>query len=145
MTLLLAVLGTVPAIGVLAAGAVWRRLARRDHRCTVVSRPRSCDACVAVLDGRTRGGHVVCACGAASPHLSGATLLGWRAEHQGEPFPRTSPASPRPVQEGEADPLVVGDAERRAIRQARGRPDPATPQVLREAATALDEADVNKS
>ena len=150
MMLLLAGAGTVAALAVLAAGSLWRLLAGRDHRCTVVSRPRACAECEAVLRGEARGGHVLCACGAASPHLHGTALLTWRSRHQGETFPGTPTVPGRSFAEDEGvDALAAVDAEdealRRAAHRARRNPDPRTPQVLREAADRQDAPDVNKS
>ena len=138
MTLLLTAGGALLALAVLAIGSLWRWLARRDHRCTV-GRLRGCAECKA----SARGGHVVCACTATSPHLYGTALLVWRAEHQGERFPgRPAPApAPAAVPEDE-DALAAIEAEdegvRRAVVRARRAPDPRTPQVLREAARDLD-------
>ena len=148
--LLLAGAGTVAALAVLAAGSLWRLLARRDHRCVVVSRPRVCAECAAVLRGEGRGGHVLCACGAASPHLHGTELLAWRAQHQGETFPGTPTAPSYSFTEDEGgDVLAAVEAEdealRRAAHRARRNPDPRTPQVLREAAREVGVADVNES
>jgi hypothetical protein len=142
-----ALAGAVVALGVLGGGSLWRRMARRDHRCTVVSRPAACAECVAVLRGEARGGHVVCACGAVSEHLHGTVLLAWQARHQGEPFPgepRTPPApAPATEQERATDAALAAveaedEALRRAAHRARRRPDPRTPQVLREAAEQLE-------
>lgn len=148
--LLLTGAGAVTALAVLAGGSVWRLLARRDHRCVVVSRPAACVECDAVVRGDARGGHVVCACGAASPHLHGTALLAWRAQHQGEQFPGTPTAPGLPAgEEDEGDVLAALEAEdealRRAAHRARRRPDPRTPQVLREAARGDAEANVNES
>ena len=147
MTLLLTAGGTVLALAVLAAGSLWRLLAGRDHRCTVGCL-RGCEGCATTR----QGGHVLCACGAVSPHLHGTALLAWRAEHQGELFPGTpGPARPpAPGAENDADrALAAIDAEdesiRRAVVRARRSPDPRTPQVLREAARDdLGATDVNR-
>jgi hypothetical protein len=155
MTLLLTAGGAVLALAVLAAGSLWRLLARRDHRCAVGTLPRGCNDCTS----RRPGGHVLCACGAVSPHLHGTVLLAWRAQHQGERFPGT-PAEGAPLHEngagseagseaGSAAALEAIEAEdegiRRAVVRARRAPDPRTPQVLREAADRQDAPDVNKS
>lgn len=147
MTLLLTAGGALLALAVLATGSLWRSLARRDHRC-VVGRLRDCPECVRVLPG----GHVLCACTAASPHLYGTALLAWRAEHQGERFPGTSTTAPAPASAAEVDDedtLAAIEAEdegmRRAVVRARRAPDPRTPQVLREAARPRDTTDVNES
>lgn len=103
MTLLLSVLGVLAlAIGLAGAG-LFRALRRHDHRCREQSRPWSCERCAAVLAGLDRGGHLVCACGAVSPHLEGADLLAWGAAHHGEEFPalprdaRTDPVAGDPA------------------------------------------------
>jgi hypothetical protein len=154
MTLLLLLVGFAVATAVLAGGAVWHRLARRDHRCRVLTLSRRCDTCVAVLAGYGHGGHFVCACGATSPHLFGSELLAWRADHLGEAWPVNPEAGTAAAhhREGEfdgedldgVDALAAleaeAEAERRAVVRARRRPDPVTPQVLREAATFRDEA-----
>ena len=139
--------GAVAALAVLAGGSVWRLLARRDHRCAVVSRPTACVECDAVVRGEALGGHVVCACGAASPHLYGTALLAWRSQHHGERFPGTppAPAAPAPDDGVLAALEAEGEALRRAAHRARRRPDPRTPQVLREAAREDRGADVNES
>ena len=136
MTLLLTAAGAALALASLAAGSLWRLLARRDHRCTVGSL-RECDICATTV----QGGHVLCACGAVSPHLHGTALLGWRADHQGERFPGTPGTARRPAPEDEAEDggaLAAIEAEdesiRRAVVSARRSPDPRTPQVLREVA-----------
>jgi hypothetical protein len=178
MTLLLALLGLV-GVGTALAGAVAARALRRlGHRC--VERPvRSCERCSAVSRGADRGGHLVCACGAVSPHLFGADLLAWGAEHHGERLP-PFPADAEPVGAAEAEPAgqatdaatadaatatATADADvapvrrttrvraaaeeeerirqilaeeleetrRRMIDKARRKPDPVTPQLLREA------------
>jgi hypothetical protein len=148
--LLLTGAGAAAALAILAAGSLWRVLARRDHRCVVVSRPSACGECQAVLRGAARGGHVVCACGAASPHLHGTALLAWRSQHQGETFPGTPTAAAEPAPQDEAgDALAAVEAEdealRRAVHRARRNPDPRSPQVLREAERELGRADVNES
>jgi hypothetical protein len=150
MSLLLSLLVMAVVSVVLVAGSVIRRMGRSDHRCRVVTRSGGCERCAAVLRGQDRGGHMVCACGAASTHLTGAPLLRWRAEHHGDPFPAipgspaTRDARPRSTTRGwsarqaESRAAVammegVGEAERRAIARARRNPDPITPQLLREA------------
>jgi hypothetical protein len=140
--------GAVLALAVLAAGSLWRLLARRDHRCTVGSLRQGCEECATTA----RGGHVLCACGAVSPHLHGTALLAWRAEHQGERFPGTpGPArGPAPEEAREDRALAAIEAEdesiRRAVVKARRSPDPRTPQVLREAARDdLGATDVKRS
>jgi hypothetical protein len=148
VTLLLTAGGAVLALAVLAAGSLWRLLARRDHRCTVGSLRRACERCATTV----QGGHVLCACGAVSPHLHGTALLAWRAEHQGERFPGTpGPAGPpAPADEaGDDHDFAAIEAEdesiRRAVVRARRSPDPRTPQVLREAARDdLGATDVNR-
>ena len=150
MTLLVTAGGAALALTVLAVGSLWRLLARRDHRCTVGSL-RGCEACTTAAPG----GHVLCACGALSPHLHGTALLAWRAEHQGERFPGTpgpaGPPAPGAENGAETDAdraLAAIDAEdesiRRAVVRARRSPDPRTPQVLREAAREHDGTDVNR-
>jgi hypothetical protein len=159
MTLLLLLAGFLVATAVLVGGVVWHGLARRDHRCRVMTLARRCDTCAAVLEGYGHGGHVVCACGATSPHLFGSELLAWRADHLGEAWPdvpgaeTAEPSRALAQLDGEddaEDPEVAGalaaleaeaEAERRAIVRARRRPDPVTPQVLREAAALRDEAE----
>src|SRR4051794_41652317 len=84
MTLLLLLAGLALTTAVLAGGAVWHWSARRDHRCRVLTVSRRCDTCAAVLAGHGHGGHVVCGCGATSPHLFGSELLAWRADHLGQ-------------------------------------------------------------
>jgi hypothetical protein len=144
--------GAVLALAVLAAGSLWRLLARRDHRCTVGSLRQGCEECATTA----RGGHVLCACEAVSPHLHGTALLAWRAEHQGERFPGTPGPAPGPAPENGAEDaedhraLAAIEAEdesiRRAVVRARRSPDPRTPQVLREAAREdLGANDVNRS
>ena len=152
MTLLLTAGGTALAVAVLAAGSLWRLLARRDHRCTVGSLRQGCEDCATTV----RGGHVLCACGAVSPHLHGMSLLAWRAEHQGERFPGTPGPAPRLApgahdddQAEDESTLAAIEAEdesiRRAVVKARRSPDPRTPQVLREAARGdLGATDVNR-
>jgi hypothetical protein len=154
VTLLLTAGGAALMLAVLAAGSLWRFLARHDHRCTVGSLRRGCGACSSALPG----GHVLCACGAVSAHLHGTALLAWRAEHQGERFPGTPGPTRASTPEGEAEHdaeheagarvLAAVEAEDESIRgavfRARRRPDPRTPQVLREAAGEL-RADVNDS
>jgi hypothetical protein len=159
MMLVFSLAGAAAAATVLVAGAAWRVLARRDHRCVVVSRPSACTICAAVVDGvadrAPAGGHVVCACGTASPHLLGPELLRWRADHQGVPWPALGPegasrvpdaAPDGPDADGDGldDGLDAGlDAEleelgkdaRRRIAEARRHPDPRTPRVMREAET----------
>jgi hypothetical protein len=164
MTLFVSFAGAAAAAAVLVAGATWRALTRRDHRCVVVSRPGACTICEAVVDGHSLsarvGGHVVCACGAASPHLLGHELLRWRAHHQGMPWPvLPTEGAARVTDAAPGDPDVQGDGlgavgdrldavleelgehARREIAQARRRPEPRTPQVIREAETG----DVNQS
>jgi hypothetical protein len=139
-------------------GTTWRALARRDHRCVVVSRPGDCGVCEAAVGAHVAGGHVVCACGAASPHLLGPELLRWRAHHQGTPWPalpaegaaRADAAAHRPAVDGELDAGLdagldaeleeLGEDTRREIARSRRNPDPRTPQVMREAETG----DVNQ-
>lgn len=87
MTLLLTVAATVVVAGVLWGAVVARNGARRDHRCEVRSVASTCSVCAAVVRGQARGGHMVCACGAMSPHLTGIDLLSWRATHHGEKLP----------------------------------------------------------
>lgn len=147
MTLLLTAGGAVLALAVLATGSLWRLLARRDHRCTVGTLRRGCADCTR----RPLGGHVLCACGAVSPHLHGTVLLAWRAEHQGERFPGTPGPGRAALHGNEAEneaALEAIEAEdesiRRAVVRARRAPDPRTPQVLREAADRRDVTDVNK-
>ena len=160
MTLLLTAGGAALALAVLAFGSLWRLLARRDHRCTVGSL-RVCEECGTTV----HGGHVLCACGAVSPHLHGTALLAWRAEHQGERFPGTPGPGRRPAlaadaedeaEEGEEDELeraralaaieAEDESIRRAVVRARRSPDPRTPQVLREVARDdLGATDVNRS
>ena len=148
MMLLLCLAGIAAAASVLVGGTAWRVLARRDHRCAVVSRPAACAVCEAMLDGHGAGGHVVCACGEVSPHLLGPELLRWRADHQGMRWPtlpaegarrvRTS-AAPEAGPDAELDRL--GEDVRREIARSRRNPDPRTPEVLREA----QRGDVNQS
>jgi hypothetical protein len=146
VTLLLTAGGAALTVAVLAAGSLWRLLARRDHRCVVGSLRRGCRACTDAL----LGGHVLCACGAASAHLHGTALLAWRAEHQGERFPGAPRPTPVAVPEDEAGGRVLAAIEaedesiRRAVVRARRTPDPRTPQVLREAARERDADNVNK-
>jgi hypothetical protein len=148
MMLELSLAGLAAAATVLVAGIVWRALARRDHRCVVVSRPSACGTCEAALAREAAragaGGHVVCACGAASPHLVGPELLRWRAQHQGLPWPALPPArvpGPPPAdRDAEGDGLdaeleELGEDARRRTAEARRRPDPRTAQVMREAET----------
>jgi hypothetical protein len=157
VTLLLTAGGTALALAVLAFGSLWRLLARRDHRCTVGSLRQGCAHCATIAEAAdVRGGHVLCACGAVSPHLHGTALLAWRADHQGERFPGTPGPGPRLVLadevEGEledARALAAIEAEdesiRRAVVRARRSPDPRTPQVLREVARDdLGATDVNR-
>ena len=134
----------------LGSTSAARWLARRDHRCVVRTRSASCGRCVQVRRGEDMGGHVVCACAQASPHLVGADLLRWRAEHQSERFPGL-PGEQAAATRGPAavlgdtdraqaqafDRLAegIGEAQRRAIARARANPDPLTPQLLREADT----------
>jgi hypothetical protein len=151
VTLLLTAGGTALAVAVLAAGSLWRLLARRDHRC-VVGCLRGCEGCATTR----QGGHVLCACGAVSPHLHGTALLAWRAEHQGERFPGTPGPAPRLApgahdddQAEDESTLAAIEAEdesiRRAVVRARRSPDPRTPQVLREVARDdLGATDVNR-
>jgi hypothetical protein len=153
MTLLLLLACLAVATAVLAGGAVWHWSARRDHRCRVLTVSRRCDRCVAVLAGHGHGGHVVCGCGATSPHLFGSDLLAWRADHLGQAWPAGPEAGTAAPHHREAEfdgedldgveALAAleaeAEAERRAVVRARRRPDPVTPQVLREAAF-LDEA-----
>ena len=80
----LAAMVTVALGLAVASSARW--LSRRDHRCDVRTRP-SCRQCQAVLRGEGLGGHMVCACGDSSPHLTGVDLLRWRAGHHGEELP----------------------------------------------------------
>jgi hypothetical protein len=164
MTLLLSLAGAVVTAAVLVAGTAWRALARRDHRCVVVSRPGACGVCDAVLAGHAAGGHVVCACGAASPHLLGPELLRWRAHHQGMSWPalpaegaaRATAAAHGPDANGDgldggldggldaqldAELEELGEDARREVARSRRNPDPRTPQVMREAETG----DVNQS
>ena len=149
MSLLLSLLGAVAAAAVLAVTVAVPALRRRDHRCTEQTRPRTCDRCAAVLRGEDRGGHLVCGCGRVSPHLAGADLLAWRAVHHGEELPPLPGApvpapAPRSTTRGraaaEAEERVrhalaeeLGETRRRMIDRARRRPDPITPQLLREA------------
>lgn len=162
MTLLLSLAGTALVAAVLLAGSAVRALERRGHRCRVVTRAGSCQTCADVLAGRALGGHVRCACGATSPHLTGSALLSWQAGHHGEtlaPLPGRPDEAPaaHAGQSGQSGQSVVdprdashageeaelahfvqmleasGEAERRAIRRARDKPDPITPQLLREA------------
>lgn len=159
MTLLLTLVGTVLVAGGLLARTAVRVLERRGHRCRVVTRAAGCAPCAEVIAGAGRGGHVVCACGAVSPHLAGSALLAWQAEHHGETLPPlpagaapqalVSTAAPEDAshagEEAELAHFVqmleaTGEAERRAIRRARERPDPITPQLLREAGL-FEEAD----
>jgi hypothetical protein len=153
MTLFLLLAGLAVATAVLVGGALWHWAARRDHRCRILTLSR-CDACAAVLVGHDHGGHVVCACGVTSPHLFGGELLAWRADHLGEawsvgPEAGTAASRRREGEFGGEDLDGVGtlaaleaeaEAERRAVVRARRRPDPVTPQVLREAATFQDDA-----
>jgi hypothetical protein len=154
MTLLLLLAGLAVATAVLAGGAVWHWSARRDHRCRVLTVNRRCDPCAAVLAGHGRGGHVVCGCGATSPHLFGGELLAWRADHLGQAWPPGPEAGTAALHQRETEfdgedldgveALAAleaeAEAERRAVVRARRRPDPVTPQVLREAAAFRDEA-----
>jgi hypothetical protein len=147
MMLLLSLAGIAAAAAVLVGGTGWRILARRDHRCLVVSRPAACAVCRAVLDGSGAGGHVVCACGATSPHLSGPELLRWRAEHQGARWPALPPEGARRPRHGgvgdgfDGELEQLGEDARREIARSRRNPDPRTPEVVREAETG----DVNQS
>lgn len=165
MTLLLTLLGLVGVGTALAGAVVARALRRRDHRCVEQSVP-SCERCSAVSRGADRGGHLVCACGAVSPHLFGADLLAWGAEHHGETLP-PFPADAEPVGMAEVEPAgqaadaadvapvrrttraraaaeeeerirqilaeELAETRRRMIDKARRKPDPITPQLLREA------------
>ena len=82
--------------------------------------------CVRVLPG----GHVLCACTAASPHLYGTALLAWRAEHQGERFPGADPgaAPPASAPGRRRGPLAAIEAEDEGIAgQWSGRAGPRTP------------------
>ena len=129
MTLLLTAAGAALTVAVLAAGSLWRLMARRDHRCCMGSLRRGCSACIGALPG----GHVLCACGAASARLCGTALLAWRAEHQGERFPGTlrprQPPRPRtPSPTPTRDALAAIEAEDESIRRAVvGRAEPRTP------------------
>ena len=163
MTLLLTAGGAALSLAVLAVGSLWRLLARRDHRCIVGSLRQGCEDCATIAEGadlqggRVQGGHVLCACGAVSPHLHGTALLAWRAEHQGERFPGMPERVRRPALEDEPEneaehdgALAAIEAEdegiRRAVVRARRSPDPLTPQVLREAARDdVGATDVNRS
>jgi len=174
MILLLLLLAAVAVTAALAAASLARLLRRAGHRCTERTLPSGCDRCAAVLRGTDRGGHLVCGCGATSPHLVGAELLAWGAEHHGEtlpplPVPASAPVlaeEPEPAEEpgpavepGLPEPPEVdkpwttrgaaaaqerdrvrqalaeelSETQRRMIHRARTRPDPLTPQVLREA------------
>jgi hypothetical protein len=93
-----------------------------------------------VVHGRGAGGHVVCACGAASPHLLGPELLRWRADHQGMRWPVLPAEGARRVRTAEnldagpdAELEQLGEDVRRDIERSRRHPDPVTPEVLREA------------
>jgi hypothetical protein len=148
MILLLSLVTMAVTAGALGITAGVRWLHRRDHRCTVRTKP-DCAECTAVRLGRARGGHMICACGSSSLHLTGIELLNWRAGHQSDPLPATGDtggSSQRPwsttrvhaAAEAEASAFVamlddLGEAERRAIAKARRKPDPITPQLLREA------------
>lgn len=176
MTLLLTLFATAVVGGGLGIVVLARRGARRDHRCEPRTLVQSCGACAAVARGQGRGGHIVCACGAVSPHLYGIDLLSWRATHHGERLPQpadvadassqasaaVSPSAAAPArgpasrsvsktrvhaaEEAEAADFVRmleerSEAERRAIERARRKPNPITPQLLREAGLSADEAD----
>jgi hypothetical protein len=151
MTLVLSLVGAAAAAAVLVVGTAWRALARRDHRCVVLSRPAACATCAAMLPG----GHAVCACGAASPHLVGPELLRWRAHHRGGPWP-TLPAegSARAAAPHLADAdgdgpdaelEELGEDARREVARARRKPDPRTPEVMREVMREAEIGDVNQS
>lgn len=161
MTLLLTLAGLVLVGTALAGASTVRVLERRGHRCRVVTLTSGCDTCALVPAGLARGGHVRCACGATGPHLEGSALLAWQAGHQGGALPPlpadagqpaaekvTSAApedAPHAGEEAELEHFVAmleasGEAERRAIRRAREKPDPITPQLLREAGR-FEEAD----
>jgi len=150
MSLLLPLLAIAAVIGALGVTATLRWLSRRDHRCSVRTRAGRCQRCAAVVRGEDRGGHMVCACGASSPHLTGAGLLHWGAEHHGERLPAL-PGAPGEPAAGAADAFSVlldemSDAERQAIVRARRDPDPITPQVIREArASAAEDAETAES
>jgi hypothetical protein len=156
MSLLLTLLGMVLVGTALAATSLARALRRRGHRCAVRTL-QSCARCAAVLRGEDRGGHLVCACGAESEHLLGSDLLRWGSAHHGETLPRL-PGEAQPTEaeaQGEAGPArsttrgraaaeaeerarlalaeELSETQRRMIDRARRRPDPITPQLLREA------------
>jgi hypothetical protein len=167
MNLLLPLLAIAAVTGTLSVMATWRWLGRRDHRCSVCTLTRSCRQCDDVLRGAGRGGHMKCACGALSSHLTGVDLLHWSAEHHGERLPplpvppdqsaghfqsvgrdesTLKPQSNTRAAAGkaaEAEAFValldeMSDAERRAIVRARRNPDPITPQLIREARTCAE-------
>ncbi|HEY6797543.1 MAG TPA: hypothetical protein VI248_22950 [Kineosporiaceae bacterium] len=159
MSLLLPALGIIAIGAALAAATLARVVRRHGHRCTEQTRPASCGQCAAVLRGEARGGHLVCACGAVSPHLVGSQLLAWAARHHGETLPPLPDGIAEPFPAGDEEPAgpaasttrgraaaeaeervrqtladALSETERRMIHRGRRKPDPITPQLLREAA-----------
>ena len=161
MMMQLTVLALALSAVVLVAATFVRAARVADHRCGERRLPAECDRCAAAVRGDDRGGHLVCACGEASPHLFGAELLAWRAAHHDETLPpivavgpdvavgsdggqepgsqaprrttrvRAAAAEEERIRQAMAQEL--DETTRRMISRARRKPDPITPQLLREA------------